>query len=77
LERAASDVSTTINKLEAKGFESLIGPWPIFRVADEDAFGRFGEVARFQTQALEANLPVVGIPGLDDLRVAHRGGQRH
>jgi hypothetical protein len=87
----AADVSATIDKLEAEGFESLLGPRPIFPVADKDAFGRFGEVAPFWLQALEVDhglghpqrapleLPVIGIPGLDNLRVrlAQRGGQGH
>jgi hypothetical protein len=49
----AANVSATIDEFEAEGFKSLLGPQSIFRVADEDTFGRFGEIAPFRPQALE------------------------
>jgi hypothetical protein len=70
--KEVADVATTVDKLEAEGFESLLGPRPIFRVAYKYAFGRLGEVAPFRPQALEVEhsrghprrapleLPVVG-----------------
>jgi hypothetical protein len=69
-------LAVAINKLEAKGFESLLGPQPIFWVADKDAFGRFREIAPFWPQALEVDHGLVGHPRCAPLEPGQPPGAR-